>query len=51
MSSNSKKSTQSLTEGYRGNGVQIPTYSKPAPMPKKVTPTSGNNNPNSTNKK
>lgn len=50
MANNSKKSTQSLTEGYRGNGVQIPTYSKPAPMPQKVTPVSGNNN-STTNKK
>lgn len=51
MSDNSKKNTQSLTDGYRGNGVQIPTYSKPAPMPKKVTPVSGNSKPTSTNEK
>ena len=50
MSNNSKNTRRSITEGYRGNGVQIPTYTRTAPMPKRVTPTT-NKSKSSSNKK
>lgn len=51
MLKNTKKLSQPLQESYRGNGLQIPTYSKPAPMPRKVNPVSKNNIPDPSKKK
>ena len=50
MSNNSKNTTRSITEGYRGNGVQIPTYTKTIPMPKKVTTMTSKSKPSSDKK-